>query len=697
MRIQHFLYCLVLSLAHLAYTLIQPSILAGERSWIDRDEVLNRNYIEAFLRSRVEISEFARRPLTTWLIKLVNGVNIDISLSLVIVEYLGIFLALALLFKLSYALTNHWPSSYLSVLLFAVSFWFIHAFFTGIYAYDEPWQYVFLFASFNFLAKRQLIAFSAAFLLALIARESTALLLPGVFLFLIARKPYWSKENLIAGIKTLWVIPAYLLFVVLLIQWMGIGEETATYMGNERFKHWYFSFADRNVSIDTISALILSIAVPLALLIPMNNSNSTLKEFSGWKQAFWVGFILNTIIALSMTMGREARIFAQPVALIAPFLGLLLHQSLSIQGVKPPKTPHLLVIIVINAIALWIIGFYCLEIYWPTDTRYVTGFQHYAYLTLSIAWLILLVRMCRTFDYNLIYNKWFPIALILPILLFWNMQRGIRFHDLYSKVNRVYTDAIRDFDTDPALIVATHYPELVRKYFSSSNLKVFANDFNTKHGLHTLDHIQASKQAFYFVELEPTDYYPVTYALSRLGKVTELDSIEGHRTFYVDPATDKERNYTYRISSAHNRMVSADSSLGSTFFLDTQEEYVQGFKRSVESIGIDTLYSYAAAVRFKELRSDNVQLVMHITNGTKDVYWKGQKLQTYVQSNKAEHTAYMADFLPSSMHDSSIVSFYIWNPEQVSLTYADLELTLNTPFISKVKKRPRSEGSLQLR
>ncbi|MDP4933434.1 MAG: hypothetical protein NWR30_01865, partial [Salibacteraceae bacterium] len=208
MKLKDSIYCFLMTLVHLAYALVFPSIINGERFIGSSSRWLEPSYIHAFFISRIKFGEFARRPVTTWLIQGLEYIGFPLEYAFITVLYIGLLIALLLLFKLSETLTQQRKFAYLSVFIFTTTFWVIHAVFAEIYAYDEPWQYVFVFAALLFLAKKAWFKFSVFLLLSMMVRESSVLLLPGIFFFFMLQKPVFSKENVIRTLKVGWAVPA---------------------------------------------------------------------------------------------------------------------------------------------------------------------------------------------------------------------------------------------------------------------------------------------------------------------------------------------------------------------------------------------------------------------------------------------------------------------------------------------------------
>ena len=123
MKIIHWIYCLFLTACHFIYTVAYPSLINGERYLGSSDKILEPSYIHAFFLSRIKFGEFARRPLTTWLIQFLENLGFTLDMAFIVVEYSGLFIAFVLLFKLTMNILKHEKFAYASVIVFASSFW----------------------------------------------------------------------------------------------------------------------------------------------------------------------------------------------------------------------------------------------------------------------------------------------------------------------------------------------------------------------------------------------------------------------------------------------------------------------------------------------------------------------------------------------------------------------------------------------
>src|SRR5690606_25858750 len=70
-------------------------------------------------------------------------------------------------------------------------------FFPPVYTYDEPLQFCFMFLSLILFFKKRIFCFVLAFTLAIIIRETSMIILPGLFFYFIYDNKISFKQNLV--------------------------------------------------------------------------------------------------------------------------------------------------------------------------------------------------------------------------------------------------------------------------------------------------------------------------------------------------------------------------------------------------------------------------------------------------------------------------------------------------------------------
>src|SRR5690606_17278774 len=99
-----------------------------------------------------------------------------------------------------------------NMVIYFLGFSVLFAFFTPLFSYDEPLQYTMIFASLLAMHQRKWILYIIFFTLALIARESTVFLVPGlIFFFLdVDRKSLFPLSAEFKGKLALILLPVVL-------------------------------------------------------------------------------------------------------------------------------------------------------------------------------------------------------------------------------------------------------------------------------------------------------------------------------------------------------------------------------------------------------------------------------------------------------------------------------------------------------
>lgn len=692
MRFIHWAYCFAITLGHFLYTLSFPSLINGERYIGSSSKLLEPSYLHAFFLSRIQFGEFARRPLTTWLIQSIEKLGLSLEWSFLFVEYLGIFMSILLLFQLTIKLLESERYAYLSTFIYITSFWVLHGLFAEIYAYDEPWQYVAIFSSFLYLRIKRWLLFSLFFLIAMIARESTLLLLPGIYFFFVIDRPLFSKVNLIRTIQVGWIVPAYGVFLYTLIQALNLATKSSSYMEDVRFKHLYYSFADTDIGIDTLTSFGLSVAVAATLLYA-RKTLPVIKNDMPWIWAFVLNFGVNAFITFTLTMGRETRIFAQPVLLILPFLGYYLYE-----GLKRLERPFGLAFHDLESFLKWIsilfffsafvfgISLFSYELYWPTDTKFFSGFQHWAYLTFSFCLLFVILIQFRRADNKNRKKSVIPaLLLLLPIALFFGSQSGYRAFDTFSPVKEYAQNLEVQTSRIQHLVVSSTMPNLAENYFRASGLECLAGDFNfqlpIKQFLYRKD--QYMNGDILYLELEPAINFPFRYILSGLGNV-ETESIGEKRALRIEtnkPIKIEPNTFYCEIPENGFRPKTSFREHNSKGF-EFSEEYSVAFKGSMRELKIDSLKSFAVKSDFICDMSAEAALVVTIKSPDVEDVWEHEFLSIYLTDENGWNTAYMAIGSLDFKDPETEIAFYVWNPKKDIVKLRNLEIVINTGWVS---------------
>lgn len=690
MKAKHLLYCFLLTAGHYVYTLSFPSIINGERFLGTGAKILEPSYIHAFFLSRLKFGEFARRPVTTFLIQSLEKFGFPLEYAFLAVLYVGFFLALVLLFRLSLKLTGSATAAFLSSVLFTGSFWVIHAFFAEIYAYDEPWQYAFVFGALEFLRQQKWMGFSFLFLLALITRESTILLLPGIFFFFMLESPLWSRANLVRILKVGWTLPAYGFITWLVIRGKELGEKSSSYMRDVRFKHLYYSFEQLDMGVVTLTSFVMAVALPFALWHAYRRVQQS-RQDRPWVNAFIMNFGINAFVTFVFTMGRETRIFAQPVLMLSPFLGLYF-----LQLARQFKMPFAYAFYTPGAFARWlgyVVFFACIcfafslfayEVYWPTDTKFFSGFQHHVYLTLCLCAALLLLAESTGPKLPISFRHFAPsLILLLPVVFFFDNQKGYRAYDLFEPVLEVIHEMNKEEQRDHYLVVGTTAPNVAENYFDAQGVAALAGDFNLQLPVKQFLYRSAlyRDRDLLYVEMEPALNFPFRYILSQYGRAEEvmISKTPALRIHTREPRTLEP--FTFRYDPDSNAFVSSKLHRLRDHSMELNEDYSRAFKATLGELGIDSLYALAARTDFQGEMNSEAAIVITVDMPNGESIWQHEFLNVFLVEPDGWNTAYKGVTMPPVTDPETRVSFYVWNPRMDRVKLRNLEITLNSRWV----------------
>lgn len=263
---------------------------------------------------------FARRPLMTWSIDVVHALGVPQKTAFIILGS-GLFFVCGLLVRM---VASAWGSTrsqaMFAQIFFHLSPTVLFAWFDPMYTYDEPIQYAALLLASLALARKSTWGFIAAFTVALIARETSVLLLPG-FLLLTER-----------GRGLMFLLPLTLhgifLFFFMRGTWLVAGSLLDLH---ERPSFFSFNFSDARMAGESICYLLLASALPVFLLWRHSMSKVAANDRVRLR-AFWTTLVLNTIVVLVAAKAREARLFALPLIIGWPLLGKAVAVELGLHG-----------------------------------------------------------------------------------------------------------------------------------------------------------------------------------------------------------------------------------------------------------------------------------------------------------------------------------------------------------------------------
>ncbi|WP_026813089.1 hypothetical protein [Arenibacter certesii] len=298
------------------------------------DSMLNENnskLSQVFLKSQIryhqEFAPFARRPLTSLLIEGASGAfGITLGEAFVLVNFSLLFGCGFLIYTTSLKLGGSSRQGLLNLTCFFLTFSVVFSFFPPLFTYDEPLQYCFLLLSLLALLHNKWGYFVISFVLALVSRESSLFLFPGIVMIglgsgLITVKN-WSFMEIRKWLLLFLPLLLYGVYLILFYRYNGIWSET-TALESTRFQSVYDNFGTIASTIETIFSFILVLGPALYLLIVTKDSQSFTNIQKRYIKAFILGVIINTPVIMLATLAREARLYALPLIFLWPMVGQL--------------------------------------------------------------------------------------------------------------------------------------------------------------------------------------------------------------------------------------------------------------------------------------------------------------------------------------------------------------------------------------
>lgn len=305
------------------------------------DSMLNENntklskvFLESQIRYHQEFAPFARRPLTSALIEASSAVfGITLAESFVWVNHLLLFLSGLLVYRISLRLKGTRNQALFNMSAYFLTFSIVFAFFPPIFTYDEPLQYCFLFLGILALIHDKWVYYCIFFFFAMVARESSAFLLPGFILIGLGLGTLpdlrWSRTVIRKWFLLFLPIALYAVYLILFFLKTDLWVESSS-LESSRLDCLNDNFGTLEKSIETFFSFFLVLAPWLYFLFILKRT----KGFTGWHkrfiQAFFIGLLINSPIIMSATLARESRLFALPLIFLWPLAGQLFWKEIKL-------------------------------------------------------------------------------------------------------------------------------------------------------------------------------------------------------------------------------------------------------------------------------------------------------------------------------------------------------------------------------
>ena len=303
------------------------------------DSMLNENntklshvFLASQIRYHQEFAPFARRPLTSLLIEGSSGTfGVTLGESFVLVNLLLLFVSGILIYIISLKLNATKGQAIFNQVAYFLTFSIIFAFFPPVFSYDEPLQYCLILLSILALIREKWLYYVPLFLLAIIARESTLFLLPGLAIifsgFSLKSKNMWNfgiKRKLLLLFAPM---PLYVIYLGIFLWATGIWKETSEVAAN-RLSCYFQNFGTYASSLESIVSFFLVLGPGLYFLYMSHKSKIFSALEKKYVQAFLLAVVINTPIVMVATLAREARLFALPLIFLWPLAGQLFGKEL---------------------------------------------------------------------------------------------------------------------------------------------------------------------------------------------------------------------------------------------------------------------------------------------------------------------------------------------------------------------------------
>lgn len=332
----------------LALNFAVPSLL--NFYWRSPEPIHWERFLRYIIRLHGEmVGPFTKRPVTTALLHQANLLFHDAWISFLLVQgsLLG---AGAMVLGILNEEGRGDRAAPLAQAIYFLSFTVLFSFVTPNDAFDEPAQYLFLFLSLYFLRRGQAIGFGCAFLLACLSRETSLLLLPG--LWLLDPSPARPARKIAKYLAPLGAWAAFYF-------WKEAAGDPRRYL------YWQKNFDGLKTSYETLISFALALGLPAAIFFAAKPDPND----RPWARAFFLTLFINTPIVLFAAYARESRLFALPLVFLWPRVGRAAASAL--RDWRPPSLA--------KASAVLALGILVWATYQPVY-RHVLGYRIYASL-----------------------------------------------------------------------------------------------------------------------------------------------------------------------------------------------------------------------------------------------------------------------------------------------------------------------------
>ena len=350
--------------------------------------IISNGFLTSQIKYHEEFAPFARRPITSWLIHQTGSTfGIRPGPSFIWVNFFFLFLSAVLLYRLSKTIGANHRQGMWNMVAYFLTFSVLFAFFPPIFTYDEPVQYCFVFLALIAFYQRKWPFYLLCFTLAMISRETSALLIPGLMVLVSDQKTFPMKKGWVKYLRVYGILLLPLLFYMLYLVgfiarhdlWADTDDELSS-----RFSCFLENFENRRNIIETLTSLVMALGVFFYFAF-FKWSRPHTDGFRKYLNAFFVTALINTPVVLLTAFARESRLFALPLFFLWPIFAQLLGKEFSFLSpsrfmVWIKNWRFSLPFLLFNGLSY----FYCFEVFAKAGLDEGNYFPEYLFLSLLL-------------------------------------------------------------------------------------------------------------------------------------------------------------------------------------------------------------------------------------------------------------------------------------------------------------------------
>ncbi|MCJ7466290.1 MAG: hypothetical protein MUO53_06305 [Maribacter sp.] len=299
----------------------------------ENNSIISNGFLTSQIKYHEEFAPFARRPLTSWFIEgTAKALDLKLGYSFIVVNFFFLFLSGVLVFVVSGKIGATKSQGYLNMAAYFLSYSVLFSFFPPVFSYDEPVQYCCILLAILALLWQKWPLYVALFTLALLARETSVLLLPGL-VYVFGRASNEPSTALFGfdfknSVKIVLPVLFYMIFLAIYLSTTNSWTVTQGEL-SQRFSCFLENFENEKNTVESITSFFLAIGAFLYIAIFSLKSLECTATSKKYLQAFLLTLAINTPIVFLTAFARESRLFALPLFFIWPLFAQLFQRQFS--------------------------------------------------------------------------------------------------------------------------------------------------------------------------------------------------------------------------------------------------------------------------------------------------------------------------------------------------------------------------------